>query len=239
MQRGFFQISHIGDGIIISYADNTVYSVSKLPMGNYEEHKRYGNIVYIIIGVAIAGAVASGGLSFLVGLPLAVVVYPFVRAGAAFPDIDHHASRPHHGLRRLMFVIGTIGSFFLFYTQSLIPIETGIQQLPVDVPPEISTAMIIHIAALLCGWGLRESVSYFRPKHRGITHRIPTGIALTLGICGFIWYTITTLTFELPTLFALGSGGAFFLGFLSHLRCDDMLIPAITSPVDRIRKQIS
>lgn len=196
-------------------------------MGNYSDHVRYGHLAYAILCIALVGAVLSGGLTLFVGIPLAVVAYPFVRVGASFPDVDHHASHPHRRLRRAMFIVGTITSFFVLYTQTLVPLDVFVTGIAVDLPVETKVAVLIHLSSLLIGVVMREAVSYFRPKHRGITHRIPTGLVIAGVIGGISWYLTTTIAVAMPVVISAVTAGAFFIGFLSHLRCDEMIVPAI------------
>jgi small-conductance mechanosensitive channel len=200
-------------------------------MGNYEDHVRYGHAAYALLAIALVGAVASGGLSILLGGVLIVAAYPLARLGAAFPDIDHHASKPHHALRKVMFVVGTIISLFVIYTQPFVELDDLVVGLNVGISPEATVALLAHGVSLLIGLLARESVSWFRPKHRGITHRVPTGVAVTGILAALSGYVLTTLA--VPGALATTSvlSVAFFVGFLSHLQCDGMLVPALRAPL--------
>ncbi|MDY7083205.1 MAG: hypothetical protein SXQ77_12570, partial [Halobacteria archaeon] len=85
-------------------------------MGSFEDHMRYGIASYVLVLLVGGGVV---GYLVYTGSPiidsnvvlLAVVsggiALPFTIAGAGFPDIDHHASKPHRWFRKWFSISAT------------------------------------------------------------------------------------------------------------------------------------
>jgi len=192
-------------------------------MGDYEEHLHYGYSSYILYFASVAVTVATTPISFLTGVLLSVIGFPIVIIGAIFPDTDHHASKPHQMLKKLMFFVGIIGSFYFFSVQSFLPIQELIAEINTPLSAENQFYIAILLVSLLIGLLSRQSVVWFRPKHRGITHRLPTGIVLSTSLIGVFWYVSYTLQYSYSSVIGLLLGSAFFIGFLSHLHCDELL----------------
>jgi hypothetical protein len=208
-------------------------------MGNYEEHVQYGHVAYILLCVALTGALISGGVKLLDGAILLIGMYPFVRLGAAFPDVDHHASHPHRMLKKVMFVTGLVATYLLVLTFGFEAL-TGVVEAGVPTEGAYTISMLlVLIIALGGGWATQEAVSRFRPKHRGVTHRIPTGVVVSLAIVAAIGGT--GVYFALPYAVTVSAtfAGAFFIGFLSHLQCDGMLLPAFQNTVRRVATAVN
>jgi phage shock protein PspC (stress-responsive transcriptional regulator) len=203
-------------------------------MGNYEEHVQYGHVAYVLLCIAVTGALLSGGVQLLEGALLLAGMYPFVRLGAAFPDVDHHASHPHRMLKKVMFVTGIVGTYLLVLTFGFEPLLGVVTEfVPVERASAVTSVGIL-VLALLGGVVTQGAVTRFRPKHRGITHRIPTGLVVSVVIAGVLGGTGTYFGVQYAVTVSAVFAGAFFIGFLSHLQCDGMLLPAFQNTVRRV-----
>ncbi|MDY6779435.1 MAG: hypothetical protein SV760_02580, partial [Halobacteria archaeon] len=73
-------------------------------------------------------------------------------------------------------------------------------------------------------------VGFAKPKHRGITHALTTG-AVVAGVVGLgVGFAGSELVSPEIGYVAGGIGGlSFFVGFLSHLQCDGLLVGFLPS----------
>ncbi len=193
---------------------------------------RYGVAAYVV-AVALAGVltaylfaegvVGNGGLALAVGG--AVLGFPFAVAGAGFPDIDHHAAKPHRFFRRWLSVIAaSVGGYVLF--ASGVAVEAGATTaaaVEADAPEPVVGGAVAAVGAVGLGATAFVGVGILKPRHRGITHTLRAGFVVA-GIVGVaVGYGVYVFV-PSAAFFAGGvASTAFFVGFLSHLQCDGLL----------------
>lgn len=206
-------------------------------MGNYDDHLEYGYGAYALVFTAIAGAALSGGVTVLVAAGLAVLAAPLTMLGAVFPDIDHHASHPHRAFKRLVFAATTITAFCLLAIAAFEPLAVALSGMLAGFA-DVGAMVALHCLSLAVGVGAVHLVVRYRPTHRGITHRVPTGATLATTIGGGFWYIAGLIPAVDALLAGLFLGGAFFIGFLSHLQCDRMLGAAVADTGSSLRQKL-
>ncbi|MDY6775004.1 MAG: metal-dependent hydrolase [Halobacteria archaeon] len=192
-------------------------------MGNFETHMRWGVGSYIFLCVCITGiAVYRGTQIPFTGLGAA---FPLTLAGAGFPDIDHHSSKPHRYLKKAVFVVSTALTAYVFFSEGRrLRFAFG------DVPQEVFTAGVGAVSSLFVGTVASYSVSFFRPRHRGVTHTLSAGLTVSLVVGAGVWRLTTEALVGLdPALLAGVTSLGFAFGFGSHLQCDGMLLSRLPS----------
>lgn len=190
-------------------------------MGNYDDHLRYGAASHAIAIIAAAALFYTDTLSLPL-VALVILAAPITVAGAMFPDIDHHASKPYQHFRRSVGYLCGFATAVLVYTYSTVPANFIATVLP-GGKPYLLTGVFLIGAACLSTWGSRRILDAIQPPHRGPTHRIPIGIGVTtvFGLTTHVALLSNDISFAIPITICLS--GCFFLGFLSHLHCDGML----------------
>lgn len=176
-------------------------------MGNFQDHMRYGVGSYVTV---------FGCLFAL----------PFVIGGAAFPDIDHHASKPHKWLRSGVFVSTTLISAFLFVSEGSFYSLTLAEGVKTASGAPLSdgalSLIIIGVGALIVGVVAEYAVGFFKPVHRGVTHTLTTGGLVSAILGGAVALGLTLVFPDVSLLLGAVAGMSFFIGFLSHLQCDGL-----------------
>jgi len=204
-------------------------------MGSFEDHVRYGIWFYAVTVLLVLaplgyffgnGRLDSIGVVFSVGA--AVIGFPFALAGASFPDIDHHSAKPHRFFRKGTSVTaGVIAGYVLFV--SGIAVEAGVTSAEAveaapDAPETVLGGGVAFAGALAAGTVAFVGVGVLKPRHRGVTHTLGAGFVVACIVGVGVWYAVSFVT---PS-FGVPSGGvagaAFFVGFLSHLQCDGLLV---------------
>lgn len=192
-------------------------------MGNFDDHMRYGAFSYLLVLIAFM-AVSFRFEVLVLGALASGLALPFTFLGAAFPDVDHHSSKPHRWLRQFVFVSVSLvaGYFFVFETRSNF-VELAAR---VEAPLENEALALIGavVSAFLVGGIGFLLIGVLRPKHRGITHTLRTGFVMSSLAGAGSWYAAFLVVPEFA--FVLGGGAfvGFFFGFLSHLQCDGLLV---------------
>jgi len=202
-------------------------------MGSFEDHMRYGVAAYVVTlvlaGVPTAylfqeGVVGNGEVALAVGG--GVVGLPFAVAGAGFPDIDHHAAKPHRFFRRWVSVIAAVVGGYVLFASGL-AVEAGVTTAAAveapGAPEPVVGGAFAALGAVALGATAFVGVGVVKPRHRGITHTLRAGFVVA-GIVGVaVGYAV--YVFVPSAAFFVGgvAATAFFVGFLSHLQCDGLL----------------
>ena len=190
-------------------------------MGDFEDHMRwaFGAHIVTVLGIGVAISVYSLPLLFVgvaaTGLPLTLI-------GGAFPDIDHHASKPNRIFKNALTVGAAVCSgYFAVTAGGTLLSATGATY---GVPTTPSLAIGGTTTALVTGAAARKGFSVVRPRHRGVTHRVPTGTIVSAAVGAVVTVALAGSPEPVkPALFGGLSAILFFAGVLSHLACDGML----------------
>lgn len=205
-------------------------------MGSFEDHVRYGVAFYsgavLLVSAPVAyligeGALGTGGVALAAGA--AVVGFPFALAGASFPDVDHHSAKPHRLFRRWISVAAAVVSGYVLFASGLgseagfvVAEAAGVE---VGGVPEAAAGGVVAVAGgVAAAGGAFVGVGVVKPRHRGITHTVRAGVVVAAVVGTGFGYAVSVLV---PSVAASAGGiaaSAFFVGFLSHLQCDGMLI---------------
>jgi hypothetical protein len=204
-------------------------------MGSFEDHVRYGVAFYaaavVVSLVPLAYGFGDGalGVERLVSVaPACLLGFVFALAGASFPDIDHHSAKPHRFFRRWVAVgAGAVGGYFLFVTG--VGAEAGAAALGwVEAAPEAPETVlgggVSVVGGVAAGAAAFVAVSVLKPRHRGVTHSPGAGVVVALGVCVCVWYAASFVAPSVGVLAGGVAGASFFVGFLSHLQCDGLLV---------------
>ena len=204
-------------------------------MGSFEDHVRYGVLFYVaavvVASVPLAYGFGNGALEEK-ALPLVAAAgvfgFVFAFAGASFPDIDHHAAKPHRFFRRWVAVgAGAVAGYLLF--SSGVAVEAGattveaVETVP-DAPEAVLGGGVAVAGAFVAGTTAFVGISVLKPRHRGVTHSLGTGGVVALGVGACVWYGVSYFAPSLGLLAGGVAGASFFVGFLSHLQCDGLLV---------------
>nr|WP_276591996.1 metal-dependent hydrolase [Halorutilus salinus] len=204
---------------------------------------RYGVGAYLL-AVVVAGA-ALGYLVYTgradlrhvaVGVAGGVGGFPFAVAGAGFPDIDHHSAKPHRFFRRWVSVIaGGVAVYFLFAsgvaTEAGIAVLDGVTTASV-VPEGVVGVGVSAVGGIVAGVSAYMGVGLLKPPHRGVTHTFGTGVVVAVGVGVAVGYgggvvgsvVVPSSSTLVGVLAGCVAGVSFFVGFLSHLQCDGLLV---------------
>jgi len=205
-------------------------------MGSFEDHVRYGVGFYagavLLVSAPVAyllgeGALGAGGVVLAGGA--AVVGFPFALAGASFPDVDHHSAKPHRMFRRWMSLTAAVVSGYVLLASG-VGYDMGVaaaEAAGVSVGGVSDAALggVAAVAGAFAAAGVSfVGVGVVKPRHRGVTHTLRAGAVVAALVGTGFGYAAS---FVFPS-FAAPAGGvaaaSFFVGFLSHLQCDGMLV---------------
>jgi hypothetical protein len=212
-------------------------------MGSFEDHMRYGVAAYVV--AVIAGGAGVGYLLYsgragvaevALAAGAAVAGFPFAVAGAGFPDVDHHAAKPHRFFKKWISVItGVVGTYLLY--ASGVAVEAGASAMnevaTASVAPEpIVGGGIAAFGGVGAGVAAYIGVGVLKPPHRGVTHTLPAGLVVSILVGVGVGYAASVVAPVLLPSSPLVVGGlaagvastGFFVGFLSHLQCDGLLV---------------
>jgi len=203
-------------------------------MGNFEDHMRYGVGAYLLVvgvgGILTGYSVYKGMDVGVDGLVLwasaSVLGFPFALLGAGFPDIDHGDAKPHRYLKKWLSVgAAVVAGYLLFVSEATATVGGEVaREVGVEVPETGVALAGAVVGGVLAGVGARLAVDFLKPKHRGVTHTLGAGFvvaALVGGVSGYAGGLVA------PPLRAFVGGicaTSFFVGFLSHLQCDGLLL---------------
>jgi hypothetical protein len=212
-------------------------------MGSFEDHMRYGVAAYVVFVVGCAAVVGylvysgrAGVTEAALGAAGAVGGFPFAVAGAGFPDIDHHAAKPHRFFKRWVSVIAGIVGAYLLYASG-VAVEAGAAAMEEVTTASIAPEPLVGVAVagiggVGAGVAAYVGVGVLKPPHRGVTHSLPAGLVVSVLVgvgVGYAASVVGAVLLPSPPLVVGGlTGGvvssAFFVGFLSHLQCDGLLV---------------
>lgn len=131
---------------------------------------------HVLFGLA-AGAIAAYFLN------IDYVLSVFAVLGALAPDIDHDSSK----IRRIIDWSFPVLAFFMAYSYFR----------------ALNEIVFVYALALIGAYHI--VITYLKPKHRGITHRL----AFAFILSAIIYF-----------LFLFDAGVLFFIGYISHLAAD-------------------
>jgi len=190
-------------------------------MGNFEEHVKFGYI-------AMALFVLTSPLYFAI-IPFSPNYKLFVLCvfgglgatfiGAVFPDVDHHASKPYRFVRKLFFSVSVLVMIIVLVRIYMV-YEQYLQEM-------LTTTYLLLLGAsgvigsVSMGIVMVNVLDYIQPKHRGITHSLSLGVAISVTLVVIGQYIYTLYNINSLTTALLGWG--FLLGFMAHLYCDGIL----------------
>ena len=205
-------------------------------MGSFEDHVRYGVAFYagavLLVSAPVAyllgeGALGTGGAALAAGA--AVLGFPFALAGASFPDVDHHSAKPHRLFRRWVSVAAAVVSGYVLFASG-VGFDVGVAAaeaagVSVGGVPDAVLGGATAVAGAFAAAGVAfVGVGVVKPRHRGITHTVRAGVVVAAVVGTGFGYSVSVFV---PSV-AAAAGGiaavAFFVGFLSHLQCDGMLV---------------
>lgn len=192
-------------------------------MGGFETHMKYGVTAHVVASAALIGVVYTSPLPLIVAL-VAVAGLPVTLAGAAFPDIDHPSSKPNRLFRRILGVVGVFTTAYVYGLYGFMPAYAWFQTAGAEGAALPLTSVSVVVLSLCGGAAAHRGFEVVRPPHRGVTHRIPTGVVAALGVGVFVWGLGAVSGAPLPGLLSSVIGSLFLTGFLSHLACDGMLL---------------
>lgn len=204
-------------------------------MGSFEDHVRYGVAFYVVgFGVALVplayafgdGSLGEGTLPFVFGA--AVFGSVFALAGASFPDVDHHAAKPHRFFRKWVAVgSGAVAGYTLFASGVAVKAGTvavrSVEAVP-DAPEPVLGGGVAVAGGVAAGAAAFVGVGALKPRHRGVTHTLRAGFIVALGVSAGVWYAVSYVAPSVGVLAGGVAGASFFVGFLSHLQCDGLLV---------------
>jgi hypothetical protein len=203
-------------------------------MGSFEDHVRYGVVFYVVavffacVPTAYFFAGEVGAAEFAVGATAVGVGFVFALAGASFPDIDHHAAKPHRFFRKWVAVLSAVVAGYGLFASG-IAVEAGVtavrafEAVP-EAPEPVLGGGVAVAGAFVAGAAVFVGVRTLKPRHRGVTHSLPTGFFVAAGVGAGVWYAVSVVAPSLGVLAGGVTGASFFVGFLSHLQCDGLLV---------------
>lgn len=205
-------------------------------MGSFEDHVRYGVAFYagavLLVSAPVAyllgeGSLDGGGITLAVSA--AVVGFPFALAGASFPDVDHHSAKPHRMLRRwIAFAAAVVSGYALL--ESGVAAEVGAAAVdafgtgatdPQEAVVGVAVAASGGVAAAFAAF---VGIGILKPRHRGMTHTLRAGFVVAVIVGVGTGYAASVVAPSGGALFGGVAAASFFVGFLSHLQCDGMLV---------------
>jgi hypothetical protein len=212
-------------------------------MGSFEDHMRYGVAAYVLAVVACAAVVgylvyaghAEAWHAVVAGVGV-VAGFPFAVAGAGFPDIDHHAAKPHRYFKRWVSVAATVIGAYLLYASG-VAVEAGTAAMDEMATASVVPEPVAGVGAAAVGGVVAGGVAYvgvgvLKPPHRGVTHTLTAGVVVAVLVGAVVGYgasVVAPLVLPSPSLVVGSLAGSvaassFFVGFLSHLQCDGLLV---------------
>lgn len=189
----------------------------------YEEHREAGIARAIPFSLAVFVLAIFVTSHLLVGIFAAVAAGSSVILGAVFPDVDHHAAKPHRKLKKFVaYVSMAIVAFcYLQFVAWMLPNYSDGSSISGYTAYQLGLGIFVVPLAGTVG---SELVTRFKPKHRGITHTREAGLVGGIVLATGIWSLGTVAVAQsvvLPIAFAAGVG--FFVGVIEHLRLDGII----------------
>ncbi|OAQ54189.1 hypothetical protein HTG_01250 [Natrinema mahii] len=192
-------------------------------MTDFERHLQHGISAHALL-------VAALGIPYLLGalreetLVVALAVVPITLVGSVAPDIDHPHARPYRLATRYVppATAAVATCLTLKFGGAAI---TAVESISVGVDPLFVAGASVATVFWVGWWATSRLFPRLRPSHRTVTHRISAG--MTVAVC---LTTVVVLLLEgtgLPSGLVVRTsalcGGAFLVGFLTHLAGDGLL----------------
>jgi len=207
-------------------------------MGSFEDHLRYGVGFYAVAAVLTCvfsaylfreGVLSARDAAVVFGG--AVAGFPFTLAGAGFPDIDHHKAKPHRFFKRWVAVAAAVFAGYVLFVSG-VALEAGATATDtVGAAPDATEVEmvagfgVVAVGAVVAAGVAVVGVTVLKPRHRGITHTLRAGFGVAAGVGLVVGYTAGVVVPPEVAVLAGGVAGvSFFVGFLSHLQCDGLLV---------------
>jgi uncharacterized membrane protein len=196
----------------------------------YERHLRVGVAAQAILVVLASVGILADLESYLTVsstliLSAVGVALPITLVGAVIPDLDESNSRVYRWFRPFVAVCVALYVFVLLYSSREMVIA-GIQRYIRPASPDylagittVSLAGLLSIAAYRFVTRLLDKLT-----HRQLFHQLPTGIfAGTVLYAEFVPF-LAAVDAPRPPVTAVLFAAAFFVGFVSHLAADGLLL---------------
>lgn len=204
-------------------------------MGSFEDHMRYGVAAYLLVvgavGILTGYAVYTGGIGMgadavALWAGASAIGFPFSLLGAGFPDIDHGDAKPHRYLKKWLSVTtAVVSGYLLFASEAVVGIGTRVLgEVGAEVPETAISVVGAVAGGIVAGIGARIAVDILKPKHRGVTHTLGAGFVVATIIGAVLGYAGGVFAPSLGVFVGGVCATAFFVGFLSHLQCDGLLV---------------
>ena len=198
-------------------------------MGDFQQHVRHGYTAHALFSAVLLIIAPLAGLSIPESVGLAAIAAPVAIAGAIFPDVDHHASRPHR-----MFVFAAAVLSLVAAISALVRPLSGVVDVLVAwldfgvLTTDARSAAVVLGLSFLAAGGVVYLIRRFRPAHRGVTHHPAVGLALAALVGAAAWLVAAGSSLPLAPLTGLICGAAFAIGVASHLHCDGVLLRSVS-----------
>jgi hypothetical protein len=192
-------------------------------MASFEMHLRYSVVTHALL-LAVGSGLYYLGLLSGWRLVLLAATAPLTLVGATVPDVDHPDSKPNRLLCQYGPLVAAIGVGILLY-QNLRLLVTLMTPVPLLGPRPYIVGVLSTAVVGLVYHGLSALIPIIRPRHRGVTHRIPVGIGMAAVVGALLTVIGAGAGFGPSSTSPIAVAGsvAFFCGFLSHLYLDGLL----------------
>jgi hypothetical protein len=205
-------------------------------MPDLKKHLQYGLFSHFMMVTAISSLYLGGLVSTKI-LTTALLTIPFTLIGAVFPDIDHHRSSVCRWVERYVpAILGVIAAAVAIHYRLILLNVTGGRIFGVD------SAFAARVGVGTTGWMTwvvtRRLLPQLRPSHRTVTHRISTGILLSVCVAAVFAAGLRVFGVTSVVGSALGcvAGKAFLTGFISHLLADGILAKNFRHTMARLNR---
>lgn len=205
-------------------------------MGSFEDHVRYG--VWFYAGAVLSasaplaylfgeGTLGAGGAALALGG--AIVGFPFALAGASFPDVDHHSAKPHRMFKRwVAAAVAVVSGYVLFasgYAAEAGVVATDAAGLELGGAADSVVGVGVAAAGAVTAAGAAfVGVGVLKPRHRGVTHTLRAGTVVAAVVGAGFGYSVSVVDPSIGVFAGGAAAASFFVGFLSHLQCDGLLV---------------
>jgi len=191
-------------------------------MGNFEEHVQFGYIAMalFVLTSPLYFAIIPFSPNYILFILFVFIGLGTTFIGAVFPDVDHHASKPYRFVRKSFFGLSVLVMVIVLVRIYMV-YEVYLQKALKKTPYLLVLGAAGVVASVSVGIAIVNVLDYIQPKHRGITHSLSLGVAISiiLVVIGQYIYTM----YNINSLTTVLSGWGFLLGFMSHLYCDGIL----------------
>lgn len=196
-------------------------------MSDFKGHVKAGLIFYVGFSIFFMIAFYRGVLPYVnsrLDVLFGVLILSFFMSliGSMFPDIDHHSSKPFKIFSKvitLLLVGGIIFSSYIFRNQILKYISN---QSYLNLPAGLLFVVSIVLVSIFLIVFTPRALRIIQPKHRGITHKMSTGIILSLILGISLYWAGVNISWE-PSILGVTTSVSFLMGFISHMYADGLL----------------